>query len=65
MRCGHKNVFKLILPLLFSLPTLHAESNLARLVDASPDYFVRNFRMQDGLPSDQVRDILQSDDGYL
>lgn len=58
-------LFLVLVLLAVSPPNLPAQTNLVRLIDVPPDYIVRHFRMQDGLPSDQVRAVLQSDAGYL
>ncbi len=62
---GPRATLPLILPLIFVLQTLGAQTSLDPVGEPNPDYVIRHFRMQDGLPSDQVRAVLQSDDGYL
>ena len=58
-------LFLVLVLLAVSPRKLPAQTNLDRLVDVPPDYIVSHFHMQDGLPSDQVRAVLQSDAGYL
>ena len=65
MCCCRRAISLLILLLALLLQKLHAQTNLDCLLDASPDYVIRHFRMQDGLPSDQVRAVLQTHEGYL
>ncbi len=65
MYCCCRTLFLLLLWLAVSPGTLPAQTNLDRLAEVTPDYVVRHFSMQDGLPSDQVRAVLQSDAGYL
>ena len=65
MCCRDRALFPLLVVLAISPTNLPAQTNLDRLMDSPSDYVDRHFRMQDGLPSDQVRAVLQSDAGYL